>query len=301
MPDGIAAARRLGLDLGAAESFPFRGIRFCHRGRFVDGRFPDGVGLGIRRTTLHETMIARAEEVGVDARWGARVAFEQDRVLVNGSPVAARWIVGGDGINSAVRSWAGLNSCARSSRRFGFRRHYQIEPWSEFMELHWGQGCQLYITPVGACELCVVLISRDQRLRLDDALAGFPEVAQRLRGAGAVTSERGGVSATRRLHSVCNSRVGLIGDASGSVDAITGEGLCLLFQQAVALAGAMEAGDLSLYAAAHRRIGRRPEFMANLMLMFDRRARLRSAVMKTLLTCPQLFSGMIRFHVRQTA
>jgi flavin-dependent dehydrogenase len=49
--------------------------------------------------------------------------------------------------------------------------------------------------------------------------------------------------------------VALVGDASGSVDAITGEGLCLLFQQAVALAAALEAGDLALYQAEHRRIG----------------------------------------------
>ena len=67
----------------------------------------------------------------------------------------------------------------------------------------------------------------------------------------------------------------LVGDASGSVDAITGEGLCLLFQQAVALAGALEAGDLRVYQAEHRRIGKRPELMADLMLMLDRRGGLR--------------------------
>jgi len=76
------------------------------------------------------------------------------------------------------------------------------------------------------------------------------EAARLLRSAEPATLERGGVSASRRLKSVYRGRVALVGDASGSVDAITGEGLCLLFQQAVALAGALEAGDLCLYQAS---------------------------------------------------
>ena len=78
----------------------------------------------------------------------------------------------------------------------------------------------------------------------------------------------------------------LVGDASGSVDAITGEGLCLLFQQAVAVADAFSADDLSLYSAAHHRIGRRPQLMADLMLVMDGHARLRRLAMGTLeLSC----------------
>ena len=70
--------------------------------------------------------------------------------------------------------------CERDSLRFGFRRHYHVAPWSEFMEMHWGDGCQLYITPVSSREMCVVLISRNPRLRLDEALPQFPEVQRRL-------------------------------------------------------------------------------------------------------------------------
>lgn len=66
--------------------------------------------------------------------------------------------------------------------------------------------------------------------------------------------------------------VALIGDASGSVDAITGEGLCLSFRQAVALAEALEAEDLRGYQEAHRCLLKRPTLMANMMLMLDRRS-----------------------------
>jgi len=302
MPDGIAAARRLGLDLTCSDAHPFRGIRFGHGERSVAADFPVGTGQGMRRTSLHWMMVDRAAEAGVDMRWGVRVSGITDKgVMMNGDLVRARWIVGADGGNSNVRRWAGLDDSVKNSRRFGFRRHYRLAPRSEFMELHWGDGCQLYITPVSEREMCVVLISRDMRLRLDDALPRFPQVADWLRSAGSATPERGGVSATRRLKSVCGGRVALIGDASGSVDAVTGEGICLLFQQGIALADAFAKDDLSLYAASHRHIGRRPRFMADLMLMLDRRKRLRSLVLDTLTSHPRLFAGMLKFHVGEAA
>src|ERR1019366_5040076 len=128
--------------------------------------------------------------------------------------------------------------------------------------------------------------------RLENALPGFPEVERRLSAAGPSNLQRGGVTASRRLKAVYHGNVALVGDSSGSVDAITGEGLCLLFQQSVALAAALEAGDLSRYQAEHRRIGRRPEFLADLMLLLDRPGGLRSRVIRAFAGQPNLFAGM---------
>ena len=165
------------------------------------------------------------------------------------------------------------------------------------MEIHWGDSCQIYVTPVSAAEVCVVLISRNPRLRLDDALPQFPKVQRRLANAACVTQERGGVTASRRLRSVYRGNVALVGDASGSVDAVTGEGLCLLFQHAAALGAALETGDLVVYQAEHRRIGRRPEFMADMMLLLDRRGRLRHRVIRAMAGSPRLFERMLAMHV----
>ena len=318
MPDGVLAARSLGIDLEEAGAQQFRGIRFCDRGSGapvqVEARFPNGHGLGLRRTSLHHLMVEHAAEAGVNLAWGVRVTgIGEEGVVADDRTVRARWIVGADGGHSPVRRWAGLDACERDSRRFGFRRHYAVPAWSEFMEIHWGDACQLYITPVGPREICVVLISRNPKLRLDDALPQFPEVARRLSPVGQAFSpvqdrpiglshmpqERGGVSASRRLKAVCRGNVALVGDASGSVDAITGEGLCLLFQHAVALAGAIEAGDLKLYQAEHRRLGKRPEFMADLMLFLDNRGRLRRRTFRAMASHPQLFDGMLAMHVGQ--
>ncbi len=165
------------------------------------------------------------------------------------------------------------------------------------MEIHWGACGQLYITPVGPEELCVVLISRDPQCRLEGALPQFPEVAARLANVAWAGSERGGASVTRRLRSVYRGHVALIGDASGSVDAVTGEGLCLLFQQAAALARSLAAGDLALYQKEHRQIARRPAFMADFMLLLDGRDRFRTRVLRAFAAEPKLFRGMLAAHV----
>jgi hypothetical protein len=65
----------------------------------------------------------------------------------------------------------------------------------------------------------------------------------------------------------------------------------------VALAAALEAGDLGLYQAQHRRIGRRPEFLAGLMLLLDQRRGLRSRVIRAMAGRPNLFAGMLATHV----
>lgn len=293
MPDSLAAARALGLDLAPAGQ-PFRGIRFVDAaaGVSVSGDFPGASpGVGLRRTVLHDLMCQRAAALGVRLEWGARIDSLRD--------TGARWIVGADGGHSAVRRWAGLDAAHRDTRRFGFRRHYRVAPWSDRMEIHWGADSQIYVTPVAPAEVCVVLISRDPHVRLDAALPGFPEIARRVAGAE-FGHERGAVTATRRLRRVARGNVALLGDASGSVDAITGEGLCLLFQQSLALARALERNDLSLYEAEHRRIGRRPELMGDLMLLLDGRRRLRRFALGAMSACPRLFAGLLSVHVGQS-
>lgn len=297
MPDGVAAARSLGIALETLPSHPFSGIRFCENGRSISARFPSGAGLGIRRTDLHRLLVDRASALGVRMLWGTRAeGFTPQGVSIGGGFVQARWIVGADGVNSAVRRLAGLEGRTSLNRRFGFGSHYQVEPWTEYMELHWAEHCQLFVTPVARNEVCVVVISGSASLRLDDALRAFPEVRQRLVNARA-TSERGGITGSRRLASVARGNVVLVGDASGSVDAITGEGICLSFQHALALADALEAGDLTPYSAAYRNLRRRPELMASMMLLMGRRRRLRTRILKAMAVEPRLFARMLAMHV----
>jgi flavin-dependent dehydrogenase len=293
MPDGLTAAAQLGLQLPLKDSFALRGIRFHGENVSVAADFPTGspdkYGRGFRRTILHQSLAEHAERCGVELRWGTTI-----RDLTG---IQARWIVGADGTGSRIRALAGLDACRRDTRRYGFRRHFQIAPWADYVEIHWGEGCQIYVTPVAPEEVGVAVISSDPKLRVHDALRQFPVLAARVAGVRESSGERGGVTATRQLRRVVGGNVALIGDASGSVDAITGEGLCLGFHQALALADAMECGDLARYESAHRRLAVRPRFMADFMLTMDRRRGLRKRALPALASHPELFEGLLAMHV----
>jgi menaquinone-9 beta-reductase len=298
MPDGLEALARLGVEVPESDGFGFRGIRFVSGEAAVEAEFPAGRAVGVRRTVLHSRMLERAEAAGVRFFWKSVVTgLDGHDVWLNEKRVRARWVIGADGSASRVRRWAGLDWQVTRDQRFAYRRHYHVAPWCDFMELHWGRRCQLYITPVAKEEVCVVLISRDPSLRMQAALPEFPEVMRRLQGADASSVERGAMTVTRKLARVCQGHVALIGDASGGVDAITGEGLCLAFQQAGLLANSIEAGDLTAYQAAHARLALRPANMARLMLLLERRGWLRQRVMHAFMGQPRIFQGMLATHV----
>jgi flavin-dependent dehydrogenase len=105
------------------------------------------------------------------------------------------------------------------------------------------------------------------------------------------------MSISRKLKQVCRGNVALIGEASGSVDAITGEGLAMAFRQALALGPALATGDLSSYAAAHGKINSLPEFMSRSMLLMDQSNWLRSRSLRAFSRRPGIFGRMLAVHV----
>ena len=303
LPDGVEALRELGITVPANVCQPFRGIRFVSGNQKVEAVFPRGPAYGIRRTVLHRILVDHAADAGVSMLWQTSVGgLNREGVLLANSFVPARWIVGADGSSSRVRRWAGLDRHQKKETRFGFRRHYRVAPWSDFMELHWANDShendsQIYVTPVGPDEICVALVSSNPHLRLDAALADFPELAARLEHAEAASSERGAITVSRRLHHVYRDNIALIGDASGGVDAITGEGLCLGFRQAALLADSLAHDNLARYEFEHRRLLRRPAMMSGLMVLTGRHPRLRQHAMQVFESSPRSFARMLALHV----
>ena len=299
MPDGLAAFERLGVQLPASSAYAFRGIRFLNSAFSADAVFPGGGhGLATRRTVLHEVMTQRAEQVGVDLLWGRAVTgIDADRVRLGSDFVRARWIIGADGSNSRVRLWAKLDASHPPRMRYAFRRHYRVSPWSDHVEVHWGDRCQGYATAVSENEVCVVIASNDPSLRLERALKELRQLSQRLGGTEPSTTERGAITGNRRLKRVWRDNVALIGDASGTVDAVTGEGMGLAFSQAIALAECMEANDLNRYQTRHDELALRPLLMARFMLLLDRRPRLQDRVLRVFQRRPELFCRVLALHV----
>jgi len=302
MPNGIAALRRLGIEISRDAAVPFRGIRFIASDLAADACFVGDPGWGIRRTELHRLLAARAAAAGVRLSWDTPVrGLTAEGVVLDGGPVACRWIIGADGERSQVREWAGLGPPGSPSQRFGFRRHFAVAPWTDAVEVYWCRGAQVFVTPVAPSEVCVALISRSSRGRLGDVLAACPELERRLAGAPATTPERGAISASRRLAAVTRGRLALIGEASGSIDAVTGEGLSVTFHHALALAEALAAGDLGRYEAAHRRILRVPALMARLLLAMDRSPWLCRRALRAFAAEAGLFSRLLALHVGTAA
>ena len=177
MPDGLAALAALGVRVDPSQAAPFRGIRFINGPREVEASFPGGVGYGIRRTLLHQWLVDRASECGVSLHWGRRVTgLSSDGLLVENEVVSSRWLIGADGQNSKLRKLSGLEPARRPPSRFGFRRHYRIAPWSEYVEVHWSNVGQMYVTPVAEDQVCVALITSRNGLRFDAALPSFSSV-----------------------------------------------------------------------------------------------------------------------------
>lgn len=302
MPNAIHALADLDVTVDSVETAPFPGIRFIGADKRGEACFTTGLGYGIRRTVLHDLLRVRAEELGVQMDWGTRITgLDGDVLELDHRRVRARWIVGADGMQSQIRRWAGLDHGRVLSRRIGLRRHYGVAPWTQFVEVYWGEHVQAYVTPVGLEQVCVVItVSPKRKASYEDALRELPELEERLVGAPCTSAARGAVTMGRRLKRHTRGPVALVGDASGSVDSITGEGLSIGFQQATPLSEAMLADDLSRYEQACCEISRVPLFMSQTMLLLDRSALLRRHTLAAFARSPQLFARMLRVHVEET-
>ena len=299
MPDGVAALRALGVDWSAVAAVPLEGIRFVDSAGEASARFSQGAGVGMRRPVLHGVLSAAAERAGVRLAWGTKVeAVRQGEVVAGGKTLQSRYVVCADGQNSLLRPMVGLGEGKLYRRRFGFRCHYKVQPWSPLVEVHWAECGQAYVTPVGEEEVCVAFISPEQHVRLDEVLKLFPELQKRLSGNTPSGRTMGAVTLTRRLKAVIRGRVALLGDASGSADAITGDGLSLAFQQATALAEAMAQGELGEYQRKHESISNLPRRMGELMLVMDGSVRLRRRIFRGFTRSPEMFEKLLLVHTR---
>lgn len=297
LPQGVAALKTLGISLPPEIAFPFRGICFVDAHNSARADFTGASGYSVRRGKLHQLLIDRAVEAGVQFRWSARgLRIDSESVTTTEETFSYRWLVGADGQNSQVRKWAGLDAQTLPKKRYGFCSHFRVKPWSDATESYWARGCQIFITPISGEEIGVAVLSRDPALRLARALPRFPALAERLRGASPTTRESGGTTGLEILPAVARGRVALVGDASGTVDAVTALGLSLSFQQAIHLAAALKRGDLADYRFAHAKISSVPVNMARVMLLMDRSDWARRKTIRLFQKSPGLFSKLLAIH-----
>lgn len=299
MPEAVRLLCSLGVTLDEHDGAPFAGISFHDAHASARARFGNGRGLGVRRTRLQARMAARAAEMGVALHWGAAVRAVGGGFVSAGAAIEADFFVIADGLCSTLATASGFHARACSRTRYASRQHFRCAPWSDQVEVHWRDHEQLYVTPLGAHEVGVTLLTNTRGRRLSDALRDFPVVCKRLAEAPPASAMRGAVTRTRSLREVVRGNIAVLGDASGSVDAVTGEGLLGALQQANALADAIVAGESQRYATVHRRITKGPRQMARLLLLLDRYPRLERRFVSGMATRPDRFAALLRVHLRE--
>jgi menaquinone-9 beta-reductase len=296
LPDGVKALREFGIS--TSNSARLDGIHFLsEHSADVKAEFSNGCGAGVRRTVLHEALRTRAMELGVELQWGSRAEDIRDSVaVVDGEECGFRFVVIADGQQSLWRERLGFADVKLKRQRFGFRRHYRMAPWSNYVEVYWADGAQMYVTPVAENEVGVALLTSDQRADFDAELKRFSALAARVQDKEVCSKLRGAVCATRKVEHVTRGNVALIGDASGSVDAITGDGISISLHEAKALARAIKTNDLRSYEDAHRRIMRRPRQMGELLIALDRNPRFRRKALAAMTRHPEVFAKFLGLH-----
>jgi flavin-dependent dehydrogenase len=301
MPDAQKDLAALGIAVPSGHGAAFDGIAFLSGRHQAAARFERGSGIGVRRLQLHSLLADRCHELGVRLAWGSRILVENQCWQVDGERCTSGYLIGADGQTSPIRRSIGLGQGKIISRRFGMRCHYRVKPWSRMVEVHWGELGQAYITPVGSEEICVATVASSPATRMEAVLASLPQLRAHLQGATPLSKLRGALTTTRKLRRVTAGKVALTGDASGSADAVTGEGIALSFRQALLLAEAIAVDDLGIYEAGHPAILRMPHLMSRALLRMDAWPWMRDRVMGRLSAQPHLFAHLLALHLGERA
>lgn len=125
----------------------------------------------------------------------------------------ARYLAAADGLHSPIRRQLGLDRPTNGGRRWSIRRHFQIAPWTDTVEVYWAAHTEAYVTPVADdCVGVAILTSRQGKF--DDHLRNLPLWQHDSPGHRALGPRAAG-PLRQRASSQHRGRVMLVGDAAG--------------------------------------------------------------------------------------
>jgi flavin-dependent dehydrogenase len=292
MPSGVRVLHELGVEV---EGYPFAGVHYhlaSDLGLVAKGDFHGESGLGVRRVELHRALHERAAALGV--RWvRERVrGIEQRDGTVHIAGIVARSVVAADGLHSPVRRALHLDLPERGPPRYGVRRHFQIEPWSDHVEVTFAGEAEAYVTPVAATLVGVAFLYRPPA-RFEDLLERFPRVAERLATAEAVTPPRGAGPFRQRVKRRVKGRVLLAGDAAGYVDPLTGEGVSVGMASGVLAADCALRDKFDEYDALWSSLTRNYRMVTSALLAIARRPALHRPLVRAARALPGTFDRLL--------
>lgn len=279
-------------------SHPFIGIRYFDGENFVDGEFKQGAGQGIRRIALHQALLDRLQELPV-ARIHQRVTKlieHQNHIEVE--DISAQFVLVADGINSSIRKKLGLELPPKRRKRMGVRRHFQIKPWSDYVEVYWGEHAECYVTPVAEDQIGIAVTYYQDHApkggnKFEQFMEQFPALQAKIKDIPYSSHSRGAGPFEQRLSSPQKGRIMLIGDASGYLDPITGEGIRLGFGAAEKALDLIQSGKWTQYHKEHWKLIRKYWILTDSLLRLRQISFLRKLMVPFLQFFPKLFGRIV--------
>ena len=153
-------------------------------------------------------------------------------------PIAARLVVAADGLHSSLRKASGLEASAGARRRFALRQHYEVQPWTDFVEVYVDAKGEAFATPVSDRCVGVNFVWENgafERPSIPMLASRFPTLRERLGNAPTMSLIKGAGPMAQRARRRSSDRMVLVGDAAGFVDSISGDGLSIAFNSALIL------------------------------------------------------------------
>jgi flavin-dependent dehydrogenase len=289
MPVAVSALEELGV---SPRGVDLHGICYLDdTGHRAEARFRSAPGRGVRRTELHGALRRAAARAGVLVVEGRVGAVEQDDREVRAGGHRARYLVAADGLHSPIRAQLGLTRVESRPARYGLRRHYAVDAWSDLVEVHWSRSSEAYVTPVAPGLVGVAVLS-SLREPFEQHLRRFPRLLERL-PEPAVTPTRGAGPLRQRSATRVAGRVLFVGDAAGYVDALTGEGIALSLRCARRLAGCLAGDRPAAYEQQWRAESRRYRVLTEALLLAGRSPALRRAVVPAAQRLPRVFGAAV--------
>ena len=288
MPHTVRQLRSLGIE---PDGKPFRGITYLDADRHVDAPFRSGPGCGMRRIHLHAALLEAVAATGTRVIHTDIGNLTQDAESVRVGELRARYLAAADGLHSPIRRSLGLARPPVGARRWGIRRHVQVAPWTDYVEVHWARGREAYVTPVG--DDCVgIAILTSLQGGFDKHLEEFPALKKRLQGHSHGPDRAAG-PLRQRVRSRAAGRILLVGDAAGYVDALTGEGLGIAFGASQLLVDCIVSGTAGDYDQLWRHMSRRYRLLTAALLRASAFAPLRSLIVPAATALPKAFTEMV--------
>jgi flavin-dependent dehydrogenase len=288
MPHTVGHLKCLGI---SPRGRPLRGIRYLDGDRQVDATFRAGTGSGVRRTVLHAAMLEAAEAAGVRFVCDDIGEIAQDEESVWAGKLRARYLAAADGLHSPIRRELGLARPSGGPRRWGIRRHVQIAPWTDSVEVHWAKGSEAYVTPVA--DDCVgIAILSSSRGGFDTHFDEFPHLKERLSGHDH-GQDRAAGPLWQEAVSRTAGRILLVGDAAGYIDAVTGGVRGLAFGAAELLVHCVVTDRTGDYDRQWRRLTRRYRLLTAALVHAGAHAAIRRRIVPAATMLPGVFAAMV--------